>query len=257
MLKKLSGLSDEKLEYYLARVKEISNLGHEAAIIEVDKLIWEIVDREEIEIDLASSDKEDLEYQVKEAEDEMEEFIRDMNDLKRDVRRGAVIDQWVVDNLRDSLENLCRDYPDEVVSRLASRLKEVRDQASSLVAEAGGLAKRQLEEAERQRHLDNLEEALNRTIYNFSSVQAIISSADQAVSYFQKSGILTDDLKEKVRVVKKRAAWFRARKKLDEAETLIARGSKIKPEGATREAKALLKQDWRLAFPKENPPTIN
>ncbi|MBV9851431.1 MAG: hypothetical protein JO250_17315 [Armatimonadetes bacterium] len=47
LLKRLSNADDEQLHYYLARIREIAILGDEAALVEADKLIWEITERED------------------------------------------------------------------------------------------------------------------------------------------------------------------------------------------------------------------
>lgn len=67
---------------------------------------------------------------------------------------------------------------------------------------------------------------------------------------------LVDNKGEDRRSAQERPAWHRAKKKLDESRVVEAGGSHIKGEKYKREAEIILKQDWTLIFPDEQPPQL-
>jgi hypothetical protein len=67
---------------------------------------------------------------------------------------------------------------------------------------------------------------------------------------------LTPEPTQKIREGKERAAWFRARKKLDDADIAEAADKKTKASRMRNEAQAMLKQDWKHAFKNEPVPVI-
>lgn len=202
MLKKLLGLSDEKLNYYLARIKEIGQLGKEASIIEVDKFLWEILEAEKLPFD--DSEAEDEDSQLDLAKEEIDNFVEDVTDLKRDVKRGSQVDGWVVDDLKDTKVALGQDWSEDVKREFAEKLNEALTYSEIVLNDARELRSAQELEMERQRHLENVASASKRTIYNFSSVQAVISQADLAAEFFEEKDLFSDDLKKKIRAAKER-----------------------------------------------------
>lgn len=247
MLKKLSGQTDQKLEYYLARVREIALLGDQAALIEVDKLIWEILENtEEME---EESQEEQHNFEADDFESDVANLVEETKDIKRDLRLKKYISQYDVEHLREAVEELLEGKQSWFSEKLLSNMQQAINDAEVVANQAEEFARAQELQMEVNRHKGNLRNNLKRPIYNYSSVQSIISTSDEALEFFEQKKLLTNEISDLVNRSKKRAAVFRYQRKLDAAETMQARGSFQKAAGARQEAAVLLKQDWEVAFP--------
>lgn len=240
MLKCLSGLTDESLRYFLARVREISSLGDEAALIETDKLIWEV----RSEATLAHENDESLDQES--AEEELKEIKQELNSLKNKLKRKVQINIWEVEDLRQRLDELGIDWDQNTQGNLVNQIEKIKDEGLALVGEA-----------EEAAHLYIISETLTQPIHNLSSVNNILQKLNDAFVFLEHHNRLTAEINQKIRQSKERAAWFRAKKKLAEAEVAEAGGSYIKAPKLRKEAVVLLGQDWSLAFPDEEPPLMN
>ena len=60
-----------------------------------------------------------------------------------------------------------------------------------------------------------------------------------------------------LRQTKERLAWYRAKKKIDEAAVLEAADRTIKSASCRKEAQVLLQQDWQWVFINEQCPTLD
>src|SRR5229473_484909 len=104
MLKRLSELNEERLAYFLARIREIALLGDEAALIETDKLIWEfweINDHDVLGYDEEDDDEEELSSvtvsSVSSARYERNELKRHFNDIRNLLKRNELT-LWTIND---------------------------------------------------------------------------------------------------------------------------------------------------------------
>jgi hypothetical protein len=260
MLKKLSSLSDERLSYYLARVREIAQLGDQAALIEVDKLIWEFAAEDLDPDDDAStfpmegglvsrtisyniSDARDWERER--AENELKELTRRVDLAQNMLKRNTPMEMWASSSLRKMASTLGQYWSEALQTELKGKIQALKNEAIKLADELDVMMQTQA-----------LETALKAPISNSSAVGSILNQITNAVAFLSEKGHLTPDLKSKAREGQERAAWYRARKKLDEAEVAAGGGSESRAAKLKREAAVLLAQDWVRAFPDEDPPEI-
>lgn len=254
MLKKLSGLSDEKLDYYLQRVREIAGLDAIPALIEVDKFVWEIQEEHDLEIDKEEEFDEELSYEIEDYTNDVENLKNETKELKRDIKLKKHIYIWTVQNLRESIEELEVQNPNWMTPEIKDLTVSVLSEAKIVADEAEGVATIQELESEKRRHMIEVKDSSKRPVYNLMTVQSIISKCDAAIEFFSEKNIAMDDIQPLADKAKKRAALFRYQKKMNDAEALTAKGSFQKAAGARHEALVLLRQDWELAFPGEQPP---
>ena len=100
-----------------------------------------------------------------------------------------------------------------------------------------------------------LQQLQEETIVSVSVKRRMLYEATEARDFLSDHPDVFDKLSPSLRLVKERLAWFRARKRLDEADVAEAGGRIIKSEKLRREAAVLLKQDWAEVFPGEKPPS--
>ena len=83
------------------------------------------------------------------------------------------------------------------------------------------------------------------------------SLLDAAVAGLKQLGVLSPTLTAMAREAKEQAAWFRARKRLDDAAVAQAGAQVGKRAFKLRsEAAVMLQQDWARVFPGEIPPPL-
>ena len=250
MLRQLSHCTDTQLEYLLARVREIAALGDEAALIETDKLVWEITEEEGEwgETMERAAPGEGGVYQpgigvldqpsfvLERRMETISAWLKQFQDNSRDSR----INHWLVLRFEGFLnESRVFDVPvdleDERWVRLMNKCSHSVDQVWGVV-----LSK-------------TLEECSSWTFKNIASVTSMMTDLEQAVGGYTQHHSLTDDMKQTIRTAKERGARFRWNKKIADAGVAEKAGYAGKAAGLRREAEALLVQDWAMVFPGEEP----
>lgn len=247
MLKILSGITEDRLNYFYKRIIEISKLGEEAGLIETDKFIWEI----ENELNVESTDDEEGENKGVDYVDgtgvwslaEVEETINEFSDI---MKRNKPIDIWLAEELLQRIETL------EEISKRKGPKEENVDTIIALVNKGKEVGEKVLDYAYEKK----VEECNKKTLFNITSIQGVIEQLDTAYDYFERKGKLTQERSSKIRKAKERAAWFRAKKKLEEAKVAEAGGRNVRASNLRGEATAILEQDWYLALPNEDAPKI-
>ncbi|HZM01037.1 MAG TPA: hypothetical protein VFD43_12385 [Planctomycetota bacterium] len=177
-------------------------------------------------------------------------LVGQLNSLEADVRRlreamaspdGAP--EWFIDKVR----NVAGHLGDGLDQRLRD---EFGYRASTLAADALALAL--------QAEIDNLRAALlDPTPEVFKSARGAanaIEEIDATIARLQHLQAFDGQLAEAARRGKEHAARYRWRKKRDDAEVAEAGGNVKKAAKLRAEAAVMLRQDWVVAFPGEQPP---
>jgi hypothetical protein len=251
MLKQLSHYTDGQLEYLLARVREIAALGDEAAIIETDKLVWEIMG-DEMEGDgyvaTLSPDDEgaspptvpfhDQPAHALERRISHIEFSHER--LKRHLRDGY-LNHWIVLQFDRDINGDGNywgpiDLEDERLVRLVGEYQKSLDDAWHIVVPK------------------TLKECASWTFKNIASVSSMMTDLEQVVGGYTQHHALTEEMQRIIRDAKERGARFRWGKKISDAEVAEAAGYVGKAVGLRKEAEALLVKDWAMVFGGEEPP---
>lgn len=233
MLKRLSGYTDDQLAYLLARVREISALGDEAALIETDKLVFEIEDSQ-IELAVPSP------AVVEQSEVEAYGNQRAWNVHSRLVRLREQFERkhlgrWELVGLQQDVMYMDRHDLWEGREGLRSKSKAF------------------LEEAWPQVVQEVIEKCLNWEFKNTNSVGSMLTELNDIVRLSAEYKPLTLEEEATVRAIKERGARYRYNKKMGDAEIAEAAGTVVKAENLRKEAKAMLAQDWAKMFSGEAP----
>ena len=246
MLKCLSGVTDETLQYYLDRIREIAHLGDEAAKIEADKLIWEIFELKKSSTTHQNNHNQDGNSDDSDDDWGIEDTLDSLKQIEKKLRKKTRIFHDEIEYIRDNIEELHDNSNITTNNKYFTKLLSIDEKAASL-----------LSNAEINAELYDLEDSLMLQIHNVSSVKSIIRRLDEHTKFFREKGNLSEEILKRIRNGKERAAWIRANKKIAEADVIAAGGALKKSASLKKEAEVLLTQDWEMAFPNENPPTIN
>lgn len=248
MLKRLSGLPDEKLNYYLDRVREIAGLGDEAAFIETDKLIYEF-QGEDVEEDEPRNPTEwkerDAEIRLHNAKNELRYLQTKVNSLKTKLETDAPIRYWDA-NLSFSETIIGKTWSPDVREVLGKELDELKAVMPDI-----------LDRATKAGYYQLLDETLAAPIHNVVSSRNILDDIEKVIKFFTSRNLFDEELKDRVRQSRERIAWHRAKKKLADAKVAEAGGNLKGVAKRRSEAEALLAQDWAEVFPEETPPLIS
>ena len=251
MLKQLSHYTDGQLEYLLARVREIAALGDEAALIETDKLVWEIMgDEEEGGSYVASlSPPGESAPQPQGGVHDPSGYgdyarlsrIGSSHERFKRYIQGGILNQWIILQFERNINGVddygvLVDTEDEHWARLMSECQESIDQAWEVLLRKtlGGCSA--------------------RTFKNIASVASMMTDLEQIVEGYTQRHVLTDEMKQMIHTAKERGARFRWGKKTADADVAEKAGYVGKAVGLRREAEALLGQDWAMVFGGEEPP---
>lgn len=235
-----SGISPDRLGELLKAFRAACGMPDTQAIAALDKLLLAV----KRELDSDSDDlTDDLSYQRSRLLDEIGRLQTEMQRVRAGILDPTHQMLWDAQGLRNTA-GYCGSYIDP-------RLEVVfRAQLASLKSEANDLA----DEAEVAGYIGGLQDALNQTIHNSSSVKSIISRVDEAVDQLKKRERWTDPLEQLARKAKERAVRYRSEKCIDEAEVAEAGDNVKKGAKLRKQAAVLLSQDWAQAFPSEPPP---
>ncbi len=244
---KFTGLDDESLEKILNAMKIIAKIKNkEEALENVDKITYQLVNQlsDEVTID---DDEEEKEYEeeIEKAKEEIEKFKKEIEKLKKKMK-AADIDDDDIEDFESLAEDLDEYWERKIKKKFKKEVKYLKDEALKVI-----------EEARKVYHIQNIDNALKVVIHSISSVERIIEELNEAYKYLLNNKLFNDEYKDKIRKGKERAIWFRAKKKLDDADVAEGGQNLKKAEKLRGEAKILIKQDWIRAFPDEEPPVIN
>lgn len=136
--------------------------------------------------------------------------------------------------------------PSRKVAPTASpRLQEVHDEIGRAIDE---LEWRTCENAVRR--------ASSRVLHNAVSAEGVIRVLQLARECYRQIGHHDEEAESKIRMGLARASWYRAKERLEKAATARAGGRTRVADSLAGEARVMLRQDWRRAFPGEEPPQL-
>jgi hypothetical protein len=190
-------------------------------------------------------DADDEDEDEDEERNPLERVGHQLDDLENQLQRGLVTRSWEARLLRDKINDMGGYWDRKRRKQYGEELKRVKERANALA-----------DQAEIQAQTNTINKCLTAQIVNTSSVKSILRDLDHAADELQLREQLSDDLKQKIRTAKERLAWHRAKKKLDDSRVAEAGGSRVKGEKYRREAEMMLRQDWTLIFPDEQPPEL-
>ena len=215
MTERLSELNESQLRYFLFRIKEVANAADESALAEADKMLHEY--RELIVITFSEDFGEEIhdeKWELENAKNELLGFEEKIADIKTRINQNVKLSSWEFQGLPEDAESLGVYWPKEFSAAHAEDISRLRVEGQRLAGLGEFTAYSQV-----------VEEMLEAPFYNVSSVQSIVRQLKESAAYFERSKLLTEELKAKIGKGKARAAWYRAKKKLGEAEVAEAGGS--------------------------------
>lgn len=241
MQRSRSGLSEPRLKYYLQRAKEIAGLDEEAAFLEIDRLISELVN-ERFDDDRAV----EVAYQRRRARGEVDRFLREADQVARSVAASEPRAFWDSRELLRRFEAAVTRWDVGTTDELGKELDRLSDHLKELS-----------KQSEANQYRRTIQDSENRPIYNVSVARGIISELTDARRHLSDEGLLTPDLANALSRSMKRAAAYRARKAYRDSKVAAAGGRNAKARRLLAEANEMLRQDWSMAFPEQPPPPID
>ncbi|APB34102.1 hypothetical protein GlitD10_1776 [Gloeomargarita lithophora Alchichica-D10] len=179
----------------------------------------------------------------------LEILKQQIQSIKMRMEQKMEVKYWDIQKLRGSAENIhfrAGYYSRKSIEKYSEAIKEVQSQAFHLA-----------DEAEVYIRYYTIDKLLTETIINVQSLARGKQILFEACSELEKLGKLTEEYKQKTKNIKEQYAWFRAKKKIGEAEVAISVGNIKKAQNLYKEATVVIKQDWSVFFPGEEPPVIN
>ena len=197
-------------------------------------------DEEDEDEDEERDDNEDEDI----ARDELSSIADEISELEKQIARSRV-DFRDVHSLRGSIEFLGRYWEPKVRILFNDEFSMMREKAYETI-----------KAAEITYYTQIVNECAKVHFTRSSAMKTHLTKLEAAEDSLIKKGYMTDDLQSTIRNVKERLAWYCAQKKLNEVEVLIAGGNHNKASKLRLEAREILKQDWAVIFPNEDPPVI-
>ena len=245
MLKILSGFRENQLGYFLKRIREIAILGDEAALIETDKFIWEVLRGDGPEDEGVKRAREEAakahweavrirkEAKVVEVREFLQAFQKKISRKTvsfYDIQEFRVLLQRTMSHSFDAWSEGVE------IAQFKAEGLALADQAAPVAFDSG------------------IEQCHIWTFRNITSVLSMLNALEAQVTQFLVKNELTPDMVAKIREIKERGARYRWNKKRSDADVAEEAGFGGKAAALRREADAVLVQDWEMVFPDEVPP---
>jgi hypothetical protein len=230
---------------FLKEVRRIATLPDAEALEEIESLLKLLKSDEASLSNDNENEAEDEQFEKQQALNEITDFEDDIASAKRELTEPITSD-YTAENLRDAADRLGDDWD-------SKELKvEFSDKISRLKTSAEEIA----DELDRSYLLYCLDIILESDVRSQIGAYDLMERLDHISKKFKLAEILAPEVVQKIRHGKERAAWFRARRKLDDADIAEAADKKAKASNMRNEARAMLKQDWKHAFKDEPAPAI-
>jgi hypothetical protein len=257
-------------------MKQIVPLSNEIAIIEVDKFLWEIsnivfngltieqkenatidenkenlndektdLDSDE-ETELDSDEETDSDSDIDPNIIELDDLLVEVDKIKRGIDEKKDISVFDVNYLLEKIDDRINyieieNQSEELINKTNQLIEENKYLQTTAINYSYGV---------------EINEILRRKIYSYPSAIKIIEELDEIYRKLVQAGNIRVEINGKIIEGKTRAAWYRAKKKIDESSVILAGGKKTKAISKINEAQVLLQQDWEIAFPGEKTPII-
>lgn len=257
MTERKTGLTDAQLRFFLFRIKEILSLVDEAALVEADNVLLEFSelvqstesDDSENEDDEYYDDEEwearEANWKLERAEEGLSSFEKKLEEIDRRIQERESLSVWEYEELSDEAKHLEEYWPKDFTDKHKENIARLKSEGMRLAKLVKFTA-----------HYQIVEESQKANYQSITSAQSVVRQLNEAFNYFKKEKLLTDEIKSDICKGKERAAWYRARKKLSEAEVSEAGGNFARATKLRSEANVLLSQDWSTIFPGESAPKI-
>lgn len=246
-------------------------------MIEVDKLLWEF--RSEIirtnnpiqNLEDAAEEEDYVEHDEVISETSGNSYIRTSADRQREWDRERAkheltsvkqtilnarislqqedstsgLSSYHIGNLRRRVNELGVLWNEEIKRELEKEVAKIREEGLALA-----------DEYEVAWHTRSLDMLLTRAITTPLAMQNTLKQLNDIEAILVQKDSITELVKQKIRAARERAVRYRATKKLADAELAIGVGLQGKADKLRKEAIVMFAQDWALAFPGEDPPTL-
>ncbi len=184
-------------------------------------------------------------WTLESARAELDRVRQDAQGTLEMVRRNVPIDPWKGRQLRSDADILGTRWSEEIRAQFEGDINETRHSAYDAA-----------DQAEFKSYRDIIDRCKTEPLINAQQVLRVIRDLSDAEDTLTRQDRLTPEITAELRGAKERAGWYRARKKLDEAEVAEAGGNTRKVAKLRAEAAVLLKQDWHQVFPNSEPPPL-
>lgn len=172
---------------------------------------------------------------------ERDDLRRLLNELRAEVR-ARTVNPWHIEPLQKMLDGLdLEPFPAEERAAVEALAAEARAELGPAKLLACDLT---------------IETMVDWNLVGVTSVRAVLDRAASVTKDLEALGALDEPRRLAIRRASERACRYRAVKKIDEAQVAEGGGNQKKGAKLRGEAAVMLQQDWKSAFPDEEPPLL-
>lgn len=231
-----SGFAQDDLATILKLIRSIAQMGDTEATAALDALLHRLSQS-------ATSANQVTSPATSWGEQAERRLLAEIEKLRNAIEDPVLLAPWQPALIRQQADQL--DQWLAIDPRHTERVGQLRATVAKVAADAEyALARR------------SMADALTRPIHSTASARSILAGVEDSRQQLMRLGRLTGENDALLRQAKERAAWYRSRKCLDDAEVAAAGGNTKKVTKLRAEAAVLLRQDWNDAFPGEQPPAV-
>lgn len=234
---------ENELKRLLSKTKYIATLDEESGLKEMTLFVKEIY---EIMLDVDNEINKNFQETAEERINEVKRDYYEMNLENRYSDNDSYFFEDSYDIILKNIDMIHYDFKDKLTKKEIGTLNELKDKI---------ISKR---EDNKIKYLSiRLNKLLKERIHNITSIDRINNEIDEIrENYFSIYENLPKDLKDKINDCKLKGCYYRADKKLKEAQIAKASGNFKKEEKLIKEAEEMFKQDWEVIFPNKEKPAL-
>lgn len=234
-----SNLSEDDLSKVYDSVKYIAMIENkDKALNAIDSLVSQLMEQ----YDYVDHDNEWEEEEIEKAQAEIKEFKNQIEKFKKSITNND-FEYYDINHFKGLIDELDLFWSRDVKLKVQNAVNEAKETACQVAADV-----------EQQFHKIYPEKSIKQELFSITSVKSVLDSLKISITYLDEHNLLDDKITEDIRKSKERLAWYRAKKKLADAEVAEGGGNTKKAEKLKGEAKVMLKQDWEKIFPDEDEP---
>ncbi|MEA5114995.1 MAG: hypothetical protein VB050_13310 [Geobacteraceae bacterium] len=238
-------LSENDLVRYLAKIRRISKMDNNDAIQELDEFIYNLCGLAASENSSQTSINNELpDYETESIENEIM-YYRSSLEEYRNKLNTKTINIYDSQQLRSEISHLGQYWNKKALKKFGNTLTDLKREGNCLA-----------DKIEVDAYVKYIDDTDRSSIYNITSVNSILKTLNNAEACFRARELMTDELYDRIFSIKKECAWFRASKKIADAEVAKGGMNDKKYLKLIGEAEVMLKQDWSQIFPAMPVPRI-
>lgn len=242
--------SDEDIQKVLSKIRRIAKMSDDDAIEEVKEFTYKIFMDYKEKRNVSDSTKQErmrkVEYEesIMLANENIKEVKKRMRQYEKEISNNTSAGLIRADDLEEYIASFEDDYAPEIINMVKDELANLKQTSANLITK--------LRTEFYLYYLETFEDGASSP----NALKGMKKAMKEIKDYLESQNIYTDDINNQCRNIMEKRARSRAEKKLLALEVArdINDGKKIIK--LKKEAEIILKQDWKIVFPNEEPPIV-